>query len=99
MLALISIYKIKERKMEEALDVSRELVQHGRDSDLYPGLLDMFAYTVKGRKYKNEIVFVENYTDRDALNRALAKAQDLAAIRKLGQLFETADTLRCSSIE
>ena len=97
MLALITEYEIREGKMEEALEVSRELVQHIKDSD--PGLLDMFAYTVKGRKHKNKIVFVENYVDGDALNRLTANAQGLPNYRKLGQLLETVDVLRCISIE
>jgi len=97
MLAIITTYEIKEGKMEEAFEISRELVEHVKDSD--PGLLDMFAYTVKGRKHKNKIVFVENYVDGDALNRLTVNAQDLPNYRKLGQLFETVDVLRCISIE
>jgi len=97
MLAMITTYEIKEGKMEEALEISRELVEHVKDSD--PGLLDMFAYTVKGRKHKNKIVFVENYADGDALNRLTANAQDLPNYRKLGKLLETVDVLRCNSIE
>ncbi|MFX0105333.1 MAG: putative quinol monooxygenase [Candidatus Hodarchaeota archaeon] len=97
MLALIAIYKIKEGKMEEALEISRELVQYGRNID--PGLLDMFAYTVKGHKHKNEIIFVENYVDGDAFNRIISTAQNLAAYRKLKQISEAADNLRCIAIE
>ena len=97
MLAMITTYEIKEGKMEEALEISKELVQEVKDSD--PGLLDMFVYTVKGRKHKNKIVFVENYVDGDALNRLTANAQDLPNYRKLGELFETVDVLRCNSIE
>ena len=73
------------------------MVQHVKGSD--PGLLDMFAYTVKGRKNKNKIVFVENYVDGDALNRLTGNAQDLPNYRKLGQLLETVDVLRCVSID
>jgi hypothetical protein len=58
-----------------------------------------YEYAVKGRKHKNKIVFVENYVDGDALNRLTANAQDLPNYRKLGQLFETVDVLRCLSIE
>ncbi|MFX0049324.1 MAG: hypothetical protein ACFE8G_14370 [Candidatus Hermodarchaeota archaeon] len=83
--------------MEEALGAARELVQEGRVLD--PGLLEVFGYTVKGRKHKNEIVFVENYVDGDAINRVGFKTQDLPSFRKLGQLFETVDNLECSSIE
>ena len=97
MLALIVIFKIKEGKMEEALDAARELAQEGRDLD--PGLLDVFAYTVKGRKHKNEIIFVENHADDNAIDRVGVKTQDLESFRKLRQLFETVNTLRCSSIE
>lgn len=97
MLAMITTYEIKEGKMEEALEISRELVEQVKDSD--PGLLDMFAYTVKGRKHKNKIVFVVNYVDGDAVNRITANAQDLPNRRKLGQLLETVDILRCTSIK
>jgi len=97
MLAMITIYEIKEGKMEEALEISRELVEQVKDSD--PGLLDMFAYTLKGRKNKKKIVFVENYVDGEALNRLTADAQDLPNYRKLGQLLETVEVLRCNSIE
>ena len=97
MLGLIGTYKIKEGKMEEALALAREVVQLGRDSD--PGLLNMFAYTVKGRKHKNEIIFVENYVDGDALNRIGSASQDLAAYRKLGQICDNVDSMRCTSIE
>ncbi len=97
MLAIITTYEIREGKMEEALEISRELEQQVKDSD--PGLLDMFAYTVKGRKHKNKIVFVENYVDGDALNRLTTNAQDLPNYRKLGQLLETVDVLRCVSID
>ncbi len=98
MLAIISTYMLKEGKMEEALELSKELVHHHK-KERDPGLLDMFAYTVKGRKHKNKIVFVENYSDGDALNRITANAQDLEAYRKLGQLFEKIEILRCSSID
>ncbi len=97
MLAIITTYEIKEGKIGEAFEISREFVQHVKGSD--PGLLDMFAYTVKGRKHKNKIVFVENYVDGDALNRLTANAQDLPNYRKLGQLLETVDVLRCVSID
>ena len=59
----------------------------------------MFAYTVKGRKHKNKIVFVANYLDGDALNRITMNAQGLEARSKLGQMLETIEILRCSSIE
>ncbi len=97
MLAMITTYEIKEGKMEEAFEISRELVDHVKDSD--PGLLNMFAYTVKGRKNKNKLVFVENYVDGDALNRLTANAQDLPNYRKLGQHLETVEVLRCTSIK
>lgn len=97
MLALIVTFKIKEGKMEEALNTAREITQEGRNLD--PGLLDVFAYTVEGRKHKNEIIFVENYVDSDAINRVGVKIRDLVSFRKLRQLFEAVYSLRCSSIE
>ena len=63
------------------------------------GLLDMSAYTIKGPRNNNKFVFVENYTNGEALKRIVVIAQDLAAYRKLGQISETAGFLRCTSID
>ncbi|HEC40320.1 hypothetical protein LCGC14_1173040 [marine sediment metagenome] len=91
-------FDIYYKGREEAIELSRELVQH-HERKRDPGLLAMFAYTVKGRKHKNKILFVANFLDGDAYNRIVMYAQGIEARSKLGQMLETIEILRCSSIE
>ena len=65
MVSLIATFTIKEGKMEEAIEVVKEIVPKVRESE--PGSLTYIAHTIKGRKNKNSIVFYEKYVDDAAM--------------------------------
>jgi len=65
MVSLIATFTIKEGKMEEAIEVVKEIVPKVKESE--PGSLIYTAHTIKGRKNKNSIVFYEKYVDDVAM--------------------------------
>ena len=65
MLTIIASVEVKEGKMEEAISVLKEVIPKIKNSE--PGLLDYIPHTVKGKEYKNLIIFYERYTDETAL--------------------------------
>ncbi len=65
MVTLIATFTVKEGKMEEAIEVVKEIVPKVRESE--PGSLAYIAHTIKGRKNKNSIVFYEKYVDDAAM--------------------------------
>jgi quinol monooxygenase YgiN len=70
MVSIIAILKVKEGKMEEVIEVLKEIVPKIKESE--PGTLEYIPHTVKGRKDKNTIIFYEKYKDGEALNIHLA---------------------------
>jgi quinol monooxygenase YgiN len=65
MITLIATLKVKEGKMDEALQILREAVPQVKGSE--PGCLAYIPHTVKGDANKNTIVFYERYKDKEAL--------------------------------
>ncbi len=65
MITLIATLKVKEGKMDEALQILREAIPQVKESE--PGCLAYIPHTVKGDANKNTIVFYEKYRDKEAL--------------------------------
>ena len=60
-ITIIATIKVKEGKMEEAIEVLKEVVPQIKASE--PGLLEYIPHTVKGSKEKETIIFYEKYAD------------------------------------
>lgn len=67
MISLIATLKIKEGKMEEAIEILKEVVPKVRDTE--PGTLAYIPHAVKGQKNKNLIIFYEKYEDKAAFDQ------------------------------
>ena len=65
MVSLIATFTVKEGKMEEAVDVLKQIVPKIKESE--PGCLIYIPHTIRGRKNKNSIVFYEKYVDDEAM--------------------------------
>ena len=65
MVTVIATVKVKEGKMEEAIEVLKEIVPKVRETE--PDTLEYVAHTVKGVKEKRTIIFYEKYADDKAL--------------------------------
>ena len=63
MINLIATIKVKEGKMDEAVEVLKEVVPKIKESE--PGCLNYIPHTVKGSD--NTIIFYETYKDKEAL--------------------------------
>ncbi len=63
--------KVKEGKMEEAIEVLKEIAPKVRESE--PGTLEYIPHTVKGSKEKNTILFYEKYADPKASQEHMQK--------------------------
>ena len=63
MITLIATLKIKEGKVEEAVNVLKEVVPKIKASE--PGCLEYIPHTVRGDE--NTIIIYEKYRDKDAL--------------------------------
>ncbi|MHA1350876.1 MAG: putative quinol monooxygenase, partial [Promethearchaeota archaeon] len=61
MVSLIATFTVKEGKMEEAVEVLKQIVPKIKESE--PGCLIYVPHTIRGRKNKNSIVFYEKYVD------------------------------------
>lgn len=73
MITLIATIKVKEGKMDKAIEVLKEAVPKIKDSE--PGCLNYVPHTVKG--LDNTIIFYEKYKDKEALkehNKNLPKS-------------------------
>ncbi len=73
MISLIATIKVKEGKMDEAIQALKEAVPVIKDSE--PGCLEYIPHTVKG--LENTIIFYEKYQDKEALkvhNKNLPKS-------------------------
>ena len=66
MITLIATIKIKEEKMEDAIQIIKEIVPNVRSSE--SGCKAYIPHIVKGRKFKNTIIFYEKYEDKTALD-------------------------------
>ncbi len=65
MVSLIATFTVKEGKMEEAVEVLKQIVPKIKESE--PGCLIYTPHTIRGRKNKNSIVFYEKYVDDEAM--------------------------------
>ena len=63
MITLIATIKVKEGKMDEAIEVLKETVPKIKASE--PGCVNYVPHTVKG--LDNTIIFYEKYKDKEAL--------------------------------
>ncbi|MBN1533385.1 MAG: antibiotic biosynthesis monooxygenase [Spirochaetes bacterium] len=63
MITLIATVKVKEGKMEEAVEALKEIVPKLKETE--PGCLAYIPHRV--RKDDNTIIFYEKYADKDAL--------------------------------
>ncbi|MHA1300389.1 MAG: putative quinol monooxygenase [Candidatus Helarchaeota archaeon] len=67
MVSLIASFQVKEGKMEEVIELLKEIVPKVRNNE--PGCLAYIPHTVKGRKNKNTIIFYEKYKDKAAVDQ------------------------------
>ena len=70
MVTIIASVKVKEGKMEEAIEVLKEFVPKVKENE--PETLEYIPHTVKGAKEKRTIIFYEKYTDGNALRLHMA---------------------------
>ena len=82
MITLIATLKIKEGKVEEAVNVLKEVVPKIKASE--PGCLEYIPHTVRGDE--NTIIIYEKYRDKDALK--LHSANLIKSLEKLFPLLE-----------
>ena len=82
MITLIATLKIKEGKVEEAVNVLKEVVPKIKASE--PGCLEYIPHTVRGDE--NTIIIYEKYSDKDALK--LHSANLMKSLEKLFPLLE-----------
>jgi quinol monooxygenase YgiN len=82
MITLIATLKIKEGKVEEAVNVLKEVVPKIKASE--PGCLEYIPHTVRGDE--NAIIIYEKYSDKDALK--LHSGNLMKSLEKLFPLLE-----------
>ncbi len=82
-ITIIAAIKVKEGKMEEAIELLKEIVPKIKASE--PGCLEYIPHTVKGSKEKDTILFYEKYADDKALKEHMANLGKNMA--KLGPLL------------
>ena len=82
MITLIATVKVKEGKMEEAIEALKEIVPNVKASE--PGCLAYVPHKVRGEE--NTIIFYEKYQDKEAL-----KAHSANLGNTLGKLLPLLD--------
>jgi quinol monooxygenase YgiN len=82
MITLIATLKVKDGKMEEAINALKEIVPNVKASE--PGCLAYVPHTVRGDE--KTIIFYEKYSDKDALK--LHSANLMRNMEKLFPLLE-----------
>ena len=70
MVTIVAIVEVKEGKMEEAKVVLKEMALQVKASE--PGTLEYIPHTVKGKDFKNKILFYEKYENGEALKTHMA---------------------------
>jgi quinol monooxygenase YgiN len=65
MVTLIATLQIKPGKMEEAIEVLKEMAANVKSSE--PGTLEYIPHIVKGEGFENTIIFYEKYESEEAL--------------------------------
>ena len=64
-ITLIATLKVREDKMEEAIEVLKEVVPKVKEAE--SGCLEYIPHTVKGEGLENTIIFYEKYESEEAL--------------------------------
>jgi quinol monooxygenase YgiN len=77
MVTLIATVEVKEGKMQEAIEVLKEIVPQIKASE--PGTIEYIPHTVKGRENKNKIIFYERYEDGEAMKTHMTNLANSAA--------------------
>jgi len=77
MVTIIAIVEVKEGKMEEAKEVLKEMALQVKASE--PGTLEYIPHTVKGKNFKNTILFYEKYESGEAMKAHMAKLAKTSA--------------------
>lgn len=96
MVAIIASIKVKEGKMEEAIEILKEIAPKIKESE--PGTLEYIPHTVKGAKEKRTIIFYEKYADKKAMQSHMANLGK--HMKKLQPLLEPGlDIKTCFEIE
>ncbi|MFX1449315.1 MAG: putative quinol monooxygenase [Promethearchaeota archaeon] len=89
----IAFIKIKEGKMDEAIDILKEIVPNVRNSE--PDTKIYIAYTLKGDK--NTIFFYEVYENKKAMDEHMSKLPQIMG--KIFPLIEGAPDIKpCKEI-
>ena len=70
MVTIIATVEVKEGKMEEAKEVLKKMVAQIKASE--PGTLEYIPHTMKGREFKNKIIFYEKYESGEAMKTHMA---------------------------
>jgi len=76
MVTIIATIEVKEGKMEEAKEALKEMVSNVKASE--PGTLEYIPHTVKGKNFKNTIIFYEKYESEEALKSHMANLGKLS---------------------
>ena len=82
MISLIVTLKVKEGKMDEAVQALKEAVPRVKAAE--PGCIEYIPHTVRGEN--NTIIFYEKYRDKDALK--IHSANLVKSLEKLLPLLE-----------
>ncbi|HRZ26777.1 MAG TPA: putative quinol monooxygenase [Spirochaetota bacterium] len=82
MISLIVTLKVKEGKMDEAVQALKEAVPRVKAAE--PGCIEYIPHTVRGES--NTIIFYEKYRDKDALK--IHSANLVKSLEKLLPLLE-----------
>jgi quinol monooxygenase YgiN len=93
MITIIATVKIKEGKMNEAVEILKEIVPKVRQSE--PGCLAYIPHTIRGQD--NTIIYYEKYQDKEALKAHSANLPK--TMEKMMPLMESgADIKTCYEI-
>lgn len=65
MITIIATLQVKPGKMEEVIEVLKELAANVKASE--PGTVEYIAHTVNGKGFENTIIFYEKYENKEAL--------------------------------
>ncbi len=91
MVTLIATLQVKPGKMEEAIEVLKEMAAEVKSSE--SGTLEYIPHTVKGEGLENTIIFYEKYESEEALKfhskNLRKKAVNLAPLLALGRDIKT----------
>ncbi|MFX0073253.1 MAG: putative quinol monooxygenase [Candidatus Hermodarchaeota archaeon] len=65
MITLIATVQVKPGKMEETIEVLKEIAANVKSSE--PSTLEYIPHTVKGKGFENTVLFYEKYESKEAL--------------------------------